>query len=187
MNCGGFKTNFSALIDGELPGALVAEVESHLDKCPRCAGMLKAYRAGVDSLSRSPVEIEPPDDMFERVMAAVEGGAKQARVIPLRTAAGRNILAAAAVVMIALVGSLLFTGGDRNGVAWNPAVDSTVDVVNAYHVPAAGEPETETGQQKRPAQKAYLAAYRPDDGEPALSYGVSSHPVLVESGVYAAE
>ncbi len=184
MNCGGFKTNFSVYVDGELPGALVAEVESHLDNCPRCAGMLKAYRVGVDSLSRSPVEIEPPDDMFERVMAAVEGGGKQAGVIPLRTAAGRNTLAAAAVVMIALVGSLLFTGGDRTGVAWNPAVDSTVDVVNADQLPVAGEPETET--DRRPAQKAYLASYNPD-GEPAFSYGVSSHPVLVESGVYAAE
>lgn len=185
MNCSGFKTNFSVYVDGELPVALVAEIESHLEKCPGCARTLKAYRTGVDSLRRSSLKIEPPDDMFERVMAAVDGSGKQAGVTPLRGTAGRNALAAAAVVMIALVGSLFFTGGDRTSVAWSPVVDSTVDLVNADQLSAAGQPEDKTGK-KRPAQKAYLTSFNPDE-EPSFSYGVSSHPVLIESGVYSAE
>ncbi len=183
MNCGDFKTNFSDYLDGELPPASVAGIESHLENCSVCSGMLNAYRSGLGSLRHS-VKIEPPDDMFERVMAVVDGSGKQAKVIPMRGAARRNGLAAAAVIMLALVGSLLFTGGDRTNVAWSPAVDSTIDVVSTLETPAPEQPAVEPA--RRPAQKAYLASYNPDD-EPSFSYGVSSHPVIVESGVSAAE
>ncbi len=183
MNCGDFKTNFSAYLDGELPPASVAGIETHLENCSDCSGMLKAYRSGLGSLSRS-LEIEPPDDMFERVMAEVAGSSRRARVIPLRSTARRNAFAAAAVIMLALVGSLLFTGGDRTNVAWSPAVDSTIDVVNAFELPASGQPADEPA--RRPAQKAYLASFTPDD-EPSFSYGVSNHPIIVESGVSATE
>ena len=183
MNCSGFKINFSAYLDGELPSASVDEIESHLENCSVCAGMLNAYRSGLHSLRHS-VEIEPPPDMFERVMAAVDQSGRQARVIPLRGTATRNSFAAAAVIMIALVGSLLFTGGDRNSVAWSPAVDSTIDVVNAMEIPEIEPPTAEP--VKRTAQKAYLASFNPDD-EPSFSYGVSNNPVIVESGVSAAE
>lgn len=182
MNCSNFKKRFSAYIDGELNRESVAELESHLEKCSGCAGLLSAYRTGVDSLKRS-VEIEPPGDMFERVMAAVDSGRTTAEVIPLRASVSRRVLAAAAVVLIALTGSVLFDGGDRSDLAWTPAVDSTVDVVNADEIQPLDAQE-ETAKAPRPAQKAYLTSYNSDD-EPAFSYGVSSHPVIVESGVSA--
>ncbi len=183
MNCVDFKNSFSAYLDGELSAASVAGIESHLENCSVCTGMLNAYRSGLASLKHS-VEIEPPDDMFERVMAEVQGSGRQAKVVSLHGTARRNVFAAAAVVMIALVGSLLYTGGDRSDVAWSPAVDSTIDVVNAIDIPLPEQPNAQTA--RRPAQKAYLASFSPDD-EPSFSYGVSSHPVIVESGVSTAE
>ncbi|MBW7997231.1 MAG: hypothetical protein FVQ81_11810 [Candidatus Glassbacteria bacterium] len=181
MNCSSFKIQFSAYLDGELSGDAFAEIEAHLEKCAGCSGMLQAYRSGVSSLKRS-VEIEPPADMFERVMAEVNSGAQAAKVVPLRSSGRRIVLAAAAVVLIALAGSLFFTGGDRVDVSWTPAVDSTVDVVNADEIQL--HPAPEAGKLKRPVQKAYLASYHYDD-EPLFSYGVSNHPVIVESGVTA--
>ena len=183
MNCGRFKNCFSAYIDGELPVDTIVEIEAHLESCPSCSGMLKSYRDGVQQLHRS-AGIEPPDDMFERVMAEVDRRDRQAKVIPLHSPVRRKAMAAAAIVAMALAGSLLFTGGDRVDVAWSPAVDSTIDVVNAEEIKPAAEPVEETS--KRPAQKAYLASYGGDE-EPSFSYGVSKNPVLVESGIGAAE
>jgi hypothetical protein len=180
MNCSNFKIQFSAYIDGGMPDDIRAEAENHLKSCPDCAGMLEAYRTGIIAF-RNTAEIEPPADMFERVMAEVNGGA-QARVVPLRAPVRRNVLAAAAVVMLALMGSLFFTGGERVEVALNPPVDSTMDVVNAEDIIPVVDSKSET--VKRPAQKAYLASYNSDE-EPSFSYGVSNHPLIVESGVNA--
>jgi len=181
MNCSGFKLHFSAYIDGGLSDDIAVEVEKHLDNCPACAGLLGAYRTGID-VFRAGAEIEPPADMFDRVMAEVRGTAPRAQIVPLYPEKRRNVLAAAAVVSIAMIGSLLFTGGDRVEVSWNPAVDSTIDVVNADEIIPA--PESESIAVRKPAQKAYLASYSGDE-EPSFSYGVSNHPLIVESGVSA--
>jgi hypothetical protein len=180
MNCSNFKENFSAYIDGGLSAGLQTEAENHLKSCRACAGMLEAYQAGI-GIFRKATEIDPPDDMFERVMAEVNGSAP-ARVIPLRQPVRRNVLAAAAVVMIALMGSLIFTGSDRVEITWNPGVDSTMDVVNAEEI--IPDMKSKDNEVRRPAQKAYLAAYNGEE-EPSFSYGVSNHPLIVESGVSA--
>ena len=181
MNCRDFKNNFSAFIDSGLSGGLLAEAERHVNECKACARLLDAYRAGI-GVFRAEREIEPPEDMFERVMAEVNSSAGPAKVVPLYPMLKRNVMAAAAVLMIALLGSLIFTGGDRIEVAWNPAVDSTIDVVNADEI--LPSPVVETVAARRPAQKAYLTSFNSDE-EATLSYGVSHHPLIVESGVSA--
>ena len=180
MNCSDFKMQFSAYIDGLMPEDIRAEAENHLKTCPECAGLLEAYRTGVVAF-RNAADIEPPADMFERVMADVNASSS-AKIVPLRKPIRRNVLAAAAVVAIALLGSLIYTGGDRVEIAWNPGVDSTMDVVNAEKIlPAV---DTRSEKARRPAQKAYLASYSGDE-EASFSYGVSNHPLIVESGVSA--
>ena len=176
MNCSTFKANFSAYLEGELAPDVAAACDEHLDACQACAGLMKAYRAGIGSFGQL-AEIDPPADLFERVMEVVNQPAP-AGFSRLPVTKAWVPLAAAAGLILALTFGLFQPNVDNFDLAIDEIpVDSTMDMVTVQML-------KERPKEKRtlPAQKAYLASYNPDD-EAVLSYGVSRHPVIVESGV----
>lgn len=176
MNCSIFKANFSAYLEGELNPEVTAACADHLADCTACSRLVKAYRTGVSGLDRLD-EIEPPADLFERVMAAAKDPGP-AEVFQLGRPRHLVPLAAAAALILAVTFGMFQHNNERFDLALDETpVDSTMDVVTVQMLK-----ELPKEMRTRPAQKAYLASYSPDD-EAVFSYGVSNHPVIVESGV----
>jgi hypothetical protein len=57
------------LVAGRLPGATAAEVRSHLDSCPACAGELASWRAIADA-ARARATL-PPADLADRIAGRI--------------------------------------------------------------------------------------------------------------------
>jgi len=68
MNCKKVLSRLQAYVDGEVPAALMREIEEHLDACPSCRSQVERIRAVgniLDSLSVPPL----PEGFSARVMA----------------------------------------------------------------------------------------------------------------------
>jgi|GEM_PF-4376999 predicted anti-sigma-YlaC factor YlaD len=183
MDCQNFKTNFSAYIDRELDEKTLAGCESHLRQCASCSRLVAAYRSGISVLSEI-TELEAPEDLFERVMAAVEQP-QEAKVIRWGRPRVWVPVTAAATLVFALTLSL-FRSGEIDSGAYSElaVVDSTMDLVTVQMLEEM--PQYTQKPSKKARARAYLASYIPDetgDEEAVLSYGVSRHPVFIESGV----
>jgi anti-sigma factor RsiW len=64
MNCRQFHRQYAAYRDAHDP-ALAAEMDDHLDTCPRCAAFDRALREGVDHLKVG--QLTPSPDFLERL------------------------------------------------------------------------------------------------------------------------
>ena len=183
MDCHNFKNNFSAYIERELDEKTLAGCESHLRQCASCSRLVAAYRSGITVMSEI-TELEAPEDLFERVMSSVEQP-QQTRVIRLRNPSFWVPVAAAAILVFALTVSFFHSGKIGSGTYSDLAVvDSTMDMVTMQMLEEMPEYTEESGKKAR--ARAYLASYTPgetEDEEAVLSYGVSRHPVFIESGV----
>ncbi len=89
----------SALADGELPDHERDHVAAHVERCPECAGELRAVRAVRDAVRSLPA-VEPPPAFLDRLVADLaEGAAPRPRPAPLGAAVAVAI--AAALVLLA--------------------------------------------------------------------------------------
>ena len=98
MNCRQFQRLYSAYRDGHDP-ALAAEMDDHLEACPRCAAFDRAVRDGVDVLRDAPVA--PSPDFLPRLEARLASGETIPDPIPPRISPWAAT--AAAILFLTLV------------------------------------------------------------------------------------
>lgn len=65
-NCKALLGDLSAYIDGELPAALCAEIEKHLEGCENCRVVLNTTRRTID-LVQEEAASPLPEDVRERL------------------------------------------------------------------------------------------------------------------------
>ncbi|MCE5272209.1 zf-HC2 domain-containing protein [bacterium] len=187
MDCRAFKKLFSLFVDGELDERRNERARKHLAVCPLCCRLVAAYRAGADSLERQ-ARLEPPADLFERVMGAV-GQAPATAVRPrvrrerpslslLRPRVMLPGLAAAAAALSFGIFLLIGGGAQPEPAPFMVQVDSTMDMIN-YQV-AEQLARKENSQRARAVQ---LASYARVEDESSQKSGISRSPVIVLSGV----
>lgn len=108
----------SALLDGELDGPARRSVESHLEECEGCRGLIEDLKTLDRAVAAEPVPAPPPD-LAHRIMAALpEHGANRTAVPPAVTAMRVGTwfrapmpLAAAASLTVATLVWLAWPGG----------------------------------------------------------------------------
>jgi anti-sigma factor RsiW len=68
--CSHIRHQFSGYLDGDIPGARMLEISSHLDSCPGCAGEFAAWRKSQTLVSAlGPTKV--PDDLALRLRVAI--------------------------------------------------------------------------------------------------------------------
>ena len=70
MRCSFFEASLDAYVEGTLPAAARARLESHAAGCPACAALLAEYRV-IDALLLTPRILEPAPNFTFKVMAEV--------------------------------------------------------------------------------------------------------------------
>lgn len=98
MNCRQFHRHYSAYRDGHDP-ALAAEMDDHLEACPRCAAFDRAVRDGVDVLRD--LRVTPSSDFLPRLEARLASGETVPDPIPPRISPWAAT--AAAILFLTLV------------------------------------------------------------------------------------
>jgi anti-sigma factor RsiW len=71
MTCKWAEGQFSAYLDGTLDSTVCAEVESHVEQCTECSGMLAEFRY-FDGLLRDLPRFEPSDHLRSRIFNSPE-------------------------------------------------------------------------------------------------------------------
>src|SRR5574338_673700 len=99
MNCRQFHRQYAAYRDGHDP-ALAAEMDDHLDACPRCAAFARALREGVDHLKQG--QLAPSHEFLVRLEERLSSNEAVPEPLPPRVSPWAAT--AAAVLFIALVG-----------------------------------------------------------------------------------
>jgi anti-sigma factor RsiW len=69
--CGSVVKLLADYLEGQLPAAMRAELETHLQKCPRCVAQLRTYESTV-SLLRSLRDDELPPDLRLTVKSFID-------------------------------------------------------------------------------------------------------------------
>ncbi len=187
MDCRAFRKIFSLFLDGELDERRSENARKHLAVCPLCGRLVSAYRAGADSLERQ-AQIEPPADLFDRVIGAVKPTPamavrprvrRQSSPVLLRPRVLLPGLAAAAAAILSF-GIFLLSGGgvQTEAVPFMVQVDSTMDMIN-YQV-AEQLARKENSQRAKAVQ---LASYSRVEDESSPKSEASRNPVIVLSGI----
>lgn len=101
----------AAYVDGELPSAVKAGVESHLAGCARCRGELERIGAGAASLGALPLA-QAPDQLWGAIESSLE------RPEPRRNPSFRWRLAAAVAGLTALLSAFLWFSQAQRGEQW---------------------------------------------------------------------
>src|SRR5512143_559818 len=99
MNCRQFHRQYAAYRDGHDP-ALAAEMDDHLDACPRCAGFDRALREGVDALKGG--QLAPSAEFLARLEERLQSNESVPEPLPPRVSPWAAT--AAAVLFAVLVG-----------------------------------------------------------------------------------
>ena len=173
MNCREMQEEFSALLDGELPPEARAAAEAHLSECADCLRELGKLKQ-VDTLYRQLPCQEAPPDFEERVGAQLRPELVQFRSRRLRQRRVWPMLAAAAMFLAVVGGTLLQTrkpssrfevaSAPEKVVAPTTAVDvvDTVDAVDAEkEMPARGR-EVKLEEAVAAEPPAPTVALKPD-------------------------
>ncbi len=96
MNCEQVKELLGPLLDGELPQEVADAVDAHLGSCALCHEEAATLEQSCDFLRRvGPVE--PPDDLFEKVLEKATPNRPAFRVL-------RSLSLRAAVVLLGALG-----------------------------------------------------------------------------------
>ncbi len=94
MNCEKTTERLGAYLDGELGEQEAAQVQEHLEACPRCAAELEELRR-LDRLLSALPGMDAPEGFARRVRRAAERARRPARLRPvLARAAAMLVLAA---------------------------------------------------------------------------------------------
>lgn len=154
-DCRAFLDDFSAFIDGELPGARRGEYQAHVDCCQTCLAHLAAYRRGITVL-RS-VEEAAPVDFWTRLEQRLWAGPALSVVdgeagAPSRRRANRwpgpaVSLAAAAVLALFMIVRGLGPGSTPGDVG--PRTVSASVAMTVPEVPSAGPVASAPGTVSR--------------------------------------
>lgn len=99
MDCWQFHRHYPAYRDGHDPG-LAAEMDDHIEACPRCASFDRAVREGVEALRGS--QMTPSADFLARLEARLL--TTEAVPEPLPPRVSPWAATAAAVLFVTLVG-----------------------------------------------------------------------------------
>lgn len=99
MNCRQFHRQYAAYRDAHDP-ALAAEMDDHLDACPRCAAFDRALREGVDHLRVG--QLTPSPDFLERLEERLQSNESVPEPMPPRISPWAAT--AAAVLFAVMVG-----------------------------------------------------------------------------------
>ena len=102
MDCKAFAKRHPAFIDDTLPGVEMAAVREHLSECARCARRDAEVRRALLVLKNLP-PVEVSEGFQDRLRARIEAEASAPKA-PARTEGGTVKLAAAAALLIAIVG-----------------------------------------------------------------------------------
>ena len=93
MTCDEAEILLHALIDGELDAGHAREVESHVAGCPRCAALLRDYKAMSKTIAQAGVRYTAPAALRQRI----EGALPQPLAAPNRRAVLRGFAMGSAV------------------------------------------------------------------------------------------
>lgn len=124
MNCESARESLGPYVDGELPVAVRATVESHLAGCPACAAEFRSVRAVAKELA-SPQSIQVPGPLWSDIESRLESSSPQAtstsrrRLVLVR----RFAVAASIVVAVGIGAWALVWHGDGASVANASTVD----------------------------------------------------------------
>jgi anti-sigma factor RsiW len=99
MHCQQFHSQYAAYRDGHDP-ALAAEMDDHIEACPRCAAFDRAVREGVDALRGS--QMIPSADFLARLEERLQSPEAVPEPLPPRVSPWAAT--AAAVLFAVLVG-----------------------------------------------------------------------------------
>jgi anti-sigma factor RsiW len=99
MNCRQFQRQYAAYRDGHDP-ALAAEMDDHIEACPRCAAFDRAVREGVDALRGG--QMAPSADFLARLEVRLQSAESVPEPLPPRVSPWAAT--AAAVLFAVLVG-----------------------------------------------------------------------------------
>jgi anti-sigma factor RsiW len=102
MDCRQFHRQYAAYRDGHDP-ALAAEMDDHIEACPRCATFDRAVREGVDALRGS--QMSPSADFLPRLEARLQSRESVPEPLPPRVSPWAAT--AAAALLVVLVGLTL--------------------------------------------------------------------------------
>lgn len=111
MDCNRAEQLFDAYLDGELSEPLISELEAHRLYCPQCRHELALLEVSRHMIVTDEAPSSLSDDFTDRLMAIVQTPGMRPRWTMRRIVAFGAPLAAAAVIMIALLG-----GFERKGV-----------------------------------------------------------------------
>jgi anti-sigma factor RsiW len=100
MDCRQFHRQYAVYRDGHDP-ALAAEMDDHIEACPRCAAFDRAVREGVDALRGS--QMTPSDDFLVRLEERLQSSEAVPEPLPPRVSPWA---ATAAAVLFAVLISL---------------------------------------------------------------------------------
>lgn len=131
MNCRQFHRQYAAYRDGHDP-ALAAEMDDHLDACPRCAAFDRAVRDGVEALRGGLVL--PSEEFLARLEARLHSNEPVPEAVPPRVSPWA---ATAAAVLFAMLVSLTVR---EFSVLPTPAVAAETPMVVAQPKVMAGIP-----------------------------------------------
>lgn len=149
MRCEEFAAHLESWLDGELPAAQAAAVETHLAACSACRAAV-AERQRLRTALRELVAAEPPADLRAAILA---GAAATAAPVPRRrwSPLAATSLAAAALLLVAF-GLKQLAGERRGGAQHGLMVLAYVD--GAFEAPGA----IRTGELKLAAGPGALPA-----------------------------
>jgi anti-sigma factor RsiW len=100
MTCEEAEVLVHALVDGELDAGHAREVENHIASCPRCAALLRDYRAMSRAIADAGVRFTAPPALRRRIEAALP----QPVIAPSRRAVLRGFALGSAVSAMAATG-----------------------------------------------------------------------------------
>jgi anti-sigma factor RsiW len=146
VSCDHYESLIGELVDGTLDGAPRHQLEAHLAACASCARLVEELLV-VRRAARDLPVIDPPSTSLARVRAAVEGEAATQRVRGRRPVV--LSLAAAAVLLVAIVGTLTWRRQVQQASATQP-----VDHATASSAELQGSVEAEVQQAEQHLEKA---------------------------------
>jgi anti-sigma factor RsiW len=100
MTCEEAEVLVHALVDGELDAGHARKVENHIASCPRCAALLRDYRAMSRAIADAGVRFTAPPALRRRIEAALP----QPVIAPSRRAVLRGFALGSAVSAMAATG-----------------------------------------------------------------------------------
>ena len=82
MNCREALERLDEFMDGELPAALAAELESHLGSCPSCRSEADTLRSLISCAESLPRSMEPPTDLWPGIKARLKAERSDRSALP---------------------------------------------------------------------------------------------------------